>query len=107
SDARFNSIKARLARMPPARTMKELEASKGSGTPTSSGGSTLPDKVPDQVEPPSRKLVWHRSASGVYEVVHPSNWSVVAERDASLTLAAPGGAWKSDGGADVRFGALF
>jgi Zn-dependent protease with chaperone function len=106
SDARFNDIKARIARMPPARTMKEIEAAKGSATPSSSTGSQLPDKVPDQVEPPSRKLLWHRSASGIYEVPYPSNWSVISERDASVTLAAPGGAWRSDGGADVRFGAL-
>jgi len=106
SEVRFNEIKARLARMPKAPTMKEIEEGKVGGGQAGGTGSQLPDQVPEKVEPPSRHLAWHRSPSGVYDVARPDNWSVISEQGSSVTFAAPGGAWRSEGGADVRFGAL-
>jgi Zn-dependent protease with chaperone function len=103
---RFRSIQARLKAMPPALTMEQLAS--GQRPPTSGGGSTgstLPT-APGRVEAPSRNLEWYDSPSKLYRVAHPDNWQVVSETQTNVTIAAPGGAFRTSRGVEITHGVL-
>jgi Zn-dependent protease with chaperone function len=111
---RFKSIQARLKAMPPAPTTEQLAngqrtgTSTGStgGTPSSTSDASLPTSQPARVERPSRNLAWYSNRQRLFRVAYPDNWDVVSESDWTVTLAAPGGAWRSSRGAEITHGAM-
>ena len=80
SDSGFNQAKSRLASMPPARTMAEMERSGG----RNGGGETAPvsvGRVGEPVPQPSRQ---YRTAQGgqLFQLQVPTNWTPVQSNNA-------------------------
>ena len=78
----FQQVRSRLASMPPARTMAELERSGGTGGGgggRTTGGSV--GRIGEAVPPPSRQ---YRTAQGgqLFTVSVPSNWQAVSSETA-------------------------
>jgi hypothetical protein len=77
----FQQARSRLAGMPPARTMAELERSGGSGN--GGGGRTTGSvgRIGEAVPPPSRQ---YRTAQGgeLFQVSVPTNWQAVSSNNA-------------------------
>ena len=109
SQTRFRQIQTRLHSLPPALTMEQLaHGQRPSTSPSGSNtGSTTPlPSSAGRVEAPSRRLTWYESRQHLFRVARPENWEAVAEGDTSVTLAPPGGAFRSTQGVEVTHGAL-
>ncbi len=79
SEAGFQQAKSRLASLPPARTMAEVERSGGTGTGGGRSGGSV-GRVGEAVPPPSRQ---YRTVQGgqLFTVSVPSNWQAVSSNN--------------------------
>jgi hypothetical protein len=95
--AEFSEVQSLLKRMPPARTMAEIEKS---GNTKPNTGSRYPDdsRVQTSVEPPSNRYRAFE-ARGLFRISVPDNWKQFGE-DNSVTFA-PDGAYGNQRGESV------
>jgi beta-barrel assembly-enhancing protease len=83
----FQSVKSRLAQMPPAPTMEQVERGQvAQGTPRPTGTSGRAGRV----EPPSSEWSTYQ-AGGVVQLSVPSNWREMSGANGSVTYAPEGG----------------
>ena len=77
--AEFSQIQSSLKRMPPARTMSEIEKS-GNTNPNTNTGSRYPDdsRIQTDVEQPSNRYRTFES-KGLFRISVPDNWKQFAE----------------------------
>jgi beta-barrel assembly-enhancing protease len=77
----FQQVRSRLAQLPPARTMAELERSGGAGNGGGRTGGGSVGRIGEAVPPPSRQ---YRTAQGgqLFTVSVPSNWQAVSSNNA-------------------------
>ena len=73
----FQQVRSRLASMPPARSMAELERSGGAGSGGGRAGGGSVGRIGEAVPPPSRQ---YRTAQGgqLFQVSVPTNWQTVS-----------------------------
>ena len=81
SQQNFQQVRSRLAQLPPARTMAELERSGGAGNGGGRNGGGSVGRIGEAVPPPSRQ---YRTAQGgqLFTVSVPSNWQAVSSNNA-------------------------
>lgn len=79
SEAGFQQAKSRLASLPPARTMADVERSGGMGTGGGRSGGTV-GRIGEAVPPPSRQ---YRTVQGgqLFTVSVPANWQPVSSNN--------------------------
>jgi hypothetical protein len=82
SQQNFQQVRSRLAQLPPARTMAELERAGGAGNGGGgrNGGGSV-GRIGEAVPPPSRQ---YRTAQGgqLFTVSVPNNWQAVSSNNA-------------------------
>jgi hypothetical protein len=77
----FQQVRSRLAQLPPARTMAELERSGGAGNGGGRTGGESVGRIGEAVPAPSRQ---YRTAQGgqLFTVSVPNNWQTVSSNNA-------------------------
>jgi Zn-dependent protease with chaperone function len=97
--AEFSQIQAALNRLPPARTLGEIEKA-GSTNPGAGSGSRYPDdsRIEANVERPSARYRTFESGGG-FRISVPDNWQEVGD-NTSVTFA-PKGAYGNQQGQSV------
>jgi Zn-dependent protease with chaperone function len=97
--AQFSQIQSSLKRMPPARTMSEIEKS-GKTNPNTNTGSRYPDdsRIQTDVEQPSNRYRTFES-KGLFRISVPDNWKQFGD-NTSVTFA-PDGAFGNQQGESV------
>ncbi len=99
----FESIKSRLAGMPPAYTAEQIAKGQAPTGGRSGGTAGTADRRVVHVEPPSNSYRTYQP-SNFLRISVPANWTVVDASAGSVTYAPEGGFAQDDGGSAFTHG---